>query len=415
MFVIHFLSRVAGISFIVLAGASNVLAASELTLAETERLAIEHAPWLSHHRTNIAAAAERVSYEGRLPDPQLTLGAVNVPTDTYKLNQEDMTMVNVGIRQSFPPGKTLKLRSQRAEKELSREQARFEMERRNLLLQVRNTWLELYFLDESLRLLGASRPLAMRQREAAEGRYRAASATQQEVLRAREGLARLDEREQSLRAQVEHQRAQLARWIGAAAYEPLPADAPQLPAVPDIFTASQHPEWIATQAGLEEARIEVDMARQEYKPGMTFDLSYGARQARPDGQSRPDMVTALVTFDLPIFRSKRQDPRLAEKQAMETAALFDAEDRKRELEARYRAARAEHDALIERVKIYSERLLPDIERETRVTVSGFARDTAELREARQKELEAKTELVRLRVDLAKSEAELLYLVGEETP
>jgi len=409
MCVTRFLSRVAGISFIALAGVTNVWAETELTLAETERLAIEHAPWLSHHRTNVTAAAERVSYESRLPDPQLTLGAVNVPTDTFKLNQEDMTMVNVGIRQSFPPGNTLKLRGQRAEKELSREQARFEIERRNLLLQVRNTWLELYFLDESLRLLASSRPLAVRQREAAEGRYRAASATQQEVLRAREVLARLDEREQSLRAGVQRLRAQLARWIGEAANQPLPVATPLLPLVPKTFEASRHPEWIAAQAGTEEARIEVDMARQEYKPGMTFDLSYGARQARPD------MVTALVTFDLPVFRAKRQDRRLAEKQAMEAAAQFDTEDRRRELEARYRAALAEHDALIARVKIYSERLIPDIERETRVTVSGFARDAAELREARQKELEAKTELVRLRVDLAKNEAELLYLTGEDTP
>ncbi len=415
MLLIHFLFRIAIVLFLVLTNASAVLAASELTLAETERLALEHAPWLSHHRTNVTAAAERITYEGRLPDPQLTLGAVNVPTDTYKLDQEDMTMVNIGIRQSFPPGKTLKLRSQRAEKQLSLEQARFEMERRNLLLQVRNTWLELYFLDESLRLLEISRPLAARQREAAEGRYRAASASQQEVLRAREVLARLDEREQSLHAQMERQRAQLARWIGNAAYQPLPVDAPQLPAVPENFAPSRHPEWIATQAGLEEARIEVDMARQEYKPAMTFDLSYGARQSRPDGMARPDLVSALVTFDLPLFRSKRQDPRLAEKQAMEAAAQYDTEDRRRDLEARYRAARAEHDALITRVKIYSERLLPDIERETRVTVSGFARDAADLREARQKELEAKTELVRLRVDLAKSEAELLYLAGEETP
>ncbi|HYA37774.1 MAG TPA: TolC family protein [Candidatus Methylomirabilis sp.] len=415
MSVIRVLSRLAGISLILMAGASSVRADPELTLTEAERLALQHAPWLSHHRTNVAAMAERVTYEGRLPDPQLTVGMVNVPTDTYRLDQEDMTMVNVGIRQAFPPGDTLKLRSRRAEKELSREEARLEMERRNLLLQVRDAWLDLYFADESLRFLRESRQLAVRQRDAAEGRFRAAAVTQQEVLQAREELARLDEREQDLRAQSERRRAQLARWIGEPAYAPLPEAAPPLPDVPERFEPARHPEWIAAQAGLEEARLDVDIARQEYRPGMTFDLSYGARQSRPDGQSRPDLVSAMVTFDLPIFRSKRQDRRLAEKQAMQAAAQFETEDRRRELEARYRAVRAEHEALAARVKIYTERLLPDIEREARVTVSGFARDVTGLREARRKELEAKTELVRLRVDLAKSQAELLYLIGEDMP
>jgi len=50
-------------------------------------------------------------------------------------------MTMVGLRQSFPPGDTLALRGRRAEKELTREEAKIEAERRNLLKQVRQTWL----------------------------------------------------------------------------------------------------------------------------------------------------------------------------------------------------------------------------------------------------------------------------------
>ena len=129
-------------------------AGAALTLAEAERLALEQAPTLARARTNVSASAERTVYEGRLPDPQLTTGFVNVPTDTYRLNREDMTMTMVGVRQSFPPGDTLNLKSRRAERELTREEARLEAERRNLLRQVRQTWLEIYYLNQSLRLLG---------------------------------------------------------------------------------------------------------------------------------------------------------------------------------------------------------------------------------------------------------------------
>lgn len=386
-------------------------AAAELTLRDAERLALEHAPWYAHHRTAMDAAAERVVYENALPDPQLTVGAVNVPTDSFKLDEEDMTMLMVGVRQAFPPGDTLALRQRRAEKELDRERARLEMERRNVLKQVRVTWLELYFQERSLALIQEVRHLLQAQVQAAENRYRAAQETQQSLLRARQALARLDEREQGVRAQAVRLRGQLARWVGREpAQWPVPESLPGFPRLPLEFDATRHPEWVAANAMLEATRAEVDMVRQEYKPGFMAELSYGVRQT-----GRSDMLTALVTMDVPIFRSKRQDRRLAEKQTLEAGARFEAEDKRRELEAMYAAAYAEHDTLAERTRIYAERLLPDIQREARLTTAGFARDQAELREARMKELDAEIELTRLRVDLARAHVELLYLKGEDTP
>ncbi len=399
------------LSFVFLVTPFTVGAA--LTLAEAERLALERAPWYQHHRTSVSAAAERVEYEGRLPDPQLTLGVVNVPTTTYDLRSEDMTMTMVGVRQAFPPGDTLQLRSRRAEKELTREEARLEMERRNLLRQVRQTWLELYFQQESLRLLQETRRLQQKQIEAAEGRYRAAADMQQVMIRARQALARVNEREPMLKAQIARARAQLGRWIGEAAALPLPAALPALSAPAPGFDAARHPELLASEAMHDAARLEVDMARQEYKPGWMLDLSYGFRRPMPDGTERPDMVTAMVTFDLPVFRSKRQDRRLAEKQALESGARLETEDKRRELVAMHQSMRAEHEALVARAKIFEEQLLPAIRREAQVTVAGFARDQTEYRDAQMKALEAEQEYARVRVDLAKTQAELLYLTGEQ--
>src|SRR4051812_3924277 len=93
----------------------TAIAQSQLPLAEAERLALERAPLYAHHNSKVSAAAERVVYEGRLADPQLTLGAINVPVDSFSLRKEDMTMSMVGVRQAFPPGDTLNIRTRRAE------------------------------------------------------------------------------------------------------------------------------------------------------------------------------------------------------------------------------------------------------------------------------------------------------------
>jgi len=402
-----------GIVAVVSSIAARASAAAVLTLAEAERLALAQAPWFAHHRSNVEAAAERVVYEGRLPDPQLVLGAINVPTDTYRLNQDDMTMTMVGIRQSFPPGNTLELKGRRAEKELTREQAKLETERRSLLKQVRQAWLELYFQQESLRLLQEARRLQQKQLEAAEGRYRAAADMQQSVFRARQAVARVNEREPMLKAQIARTRAQLGRWIGPAAAAPLSTELPALPVPSPDFDPARHPEWLASEAMHDAARLEVDMAREDYKPGWMLDLSYGLRRPMPDGTERPNMVTAMLTVDLPVFRSKRQDRRLAEKQALKTGAQLEAEDKRRELEAMYTTVRAEHQALAARAKIFEEQLLPAIRREAQVTVAGFARDQTDYRDARMKAIEAEQEYTRVRVDLAKTQAELLYLTGEQ--
>jgi hypothetical protein len=154
------------------------------------------------------------------------------------------------------------------------------------------------------------------------------------------------------------------------------------------------------------------MAREDYKPAWMLDLSYGQRRPMADGTERPNMATAMVTLDLPVFRDKRQDRRLAEKQAMENGARFESEDKRRELEAIYQSMRAEYEALAERAKIFDEQLLPAMRRETQTTIAGFARDQAEYRDARMKLLDTDLEYTRVRVDLAKTKAELLYLTGE---
>src|SRR3989338_4609488 len=178
-------ARIGLITSVLLIAAPLKVAAQELTLAETERLALEHAPWSPHHRANGDAAAERAVYEGRLPDPQLTLGYVNVPTDTWKLDQEDMTMTMVGVRQSFPPYGALDAGTRRAERTVARERARLETERANLMRQVRGVWYELYYATQGQILLAATRALAVRDLEAAEGGFRAARESPRAVLRAR--------------------------------------------------------------------------------------------------------------------------------------------------------------------------------------------------------------------------------------
>jgi outer membrane protein TolC len=385
-----------------------------LPLAEAERLALDNAPWLKHHRAAAQAAGERAVYEGRLPDPQLVLGAINVPTDSFRFDEDDMTMVMIGLRQSFPAGRTLALREQQAREEQARDLARTDMETRNLLRQVRLAWFDLYYQEAALRQIAEARRLQQRQLEFTEGRFRAAQEPPQAVFKARAALARLNERIPMIEAQRARVRAQLGHWIGAAAFAPLPDTLPALPAFAD-FDTDRHPDIQSARAMEAAARTAVDLASQEYKPGWMLDLGYGLRQPTPDGRERSNMFTAIVAFDLPLFRANRQDRRVAERLAQADGARHETEDKRREIEMLHRGLRAEHAALSARAAVFERELLPALKRETEVTATGFARDQTDYRDAQLRLLEAELEYTRLRVDIARTHAELLYLAGEQQP
>ena len=61
-----------------------------------------------------AALSETAVAEAQLPDPELRFGAVNLPVDSFALDNEPMTQLLVGLRQRFPQGDTLRLRREQA-------------------------------------------------------------------------------------------------------------------------------------------------------------------------------------------------------------------------------------------------------------------------------------------------------------
>ncbi len=125
------------------------------------------------------------------------------------------------------------------------------------------------------------------------------------------------------------------------------------------------------------------------------------------------MLTAMVTVDLPLFRSQRQNRRVAEKNILADGARHETEDKQRELDMMHRGLRAEMEALTARAKVFENELLPALRRETEVTSTGFARDQAEYRDAQMRRLDAELEYTRLRVDLLRVHTELLFLTGEK--
>ena len=84
-----------------------------------------------------------------------------------------------------------------------------------------------------------------------------------------------------------------------------------------------HPAVLASERYIDSVATDVELARQKYRPSWGLSAQYGYRTEDPLGRDRDDLVSFGLTFDLPLFRSDRQDRQVNAAVARESAAWTD--------------------------------------------------------------------------------------------
>lgn len=401
---------------------TSSLAGATLDLPTAERLALQRDLSAPSLQASAQALNERAVAEGQLPDPRLKLGAMNLPVDSFDRDQEPMTQMQVGVQQTFPPGQTRQLRQRRTLSLAEAGSARAQARRLAVEREVRLQFLELYYLVHAGAIVDRSQALFQQLAEVTESQYAAGRKNQQDVLRASVELALLEDRRTRIRTQEDEVRAALARLIGPEpARQSLDGAFPRLtePSRPEALEAALpgHPLMRVEEGQVKANQLAVGLARERYKPGWMLDLTYGDRTGEnPDGTDRDDFFSAMVLLDIPLFTDKRQDRQLAASQQELAAAQLNRDDRLLELKGMLEADYAQWLRLGQRIRLYEEQVLPQAEQHALASLQAYqsgVTDFSGLMRARLNELDSRLTALRLRVDRAKTQARLLYLMGEQ--
>lgn len=396
--------------------------AQVLTLEQAERIALEQDLVIQARSANALALRDKAIADGQWSDPQLTAGVFNLPLDSFSLDDEPTTQIRFGVVQALPRGRTLGLKQQQTESRAQLEEARSRERRLKTRRGVREAFLEIYFQTRALEIVQRSRGLFEQLVEITEAQYASGRDTQQDVLRAQLELSRLSDRETRIREADAKGRAELARWIGVRAYDPLAEAFPALAEPPGPETVQGalpgHPLMRVEDARVQASKLGVRIAGEQYKPGFSVGVEYRYRKGdNPDGSDRTDMMAAMVRMDLPLFTAKRQDQRYAASRQREAAARLMRQDRLLELQRMLDAAHATWLRTGQRQALYDQRLLPEARSNAEASLRAYQSAVSEfttLMRARLTELDVRLEALRLRVDRAKAQAMLLYLAGDET-
>lgn len=287
---------------------------SILTLQAATELAVKDNPDLAQIQARAKAMAAIPAQEGALPDPQISINALNLPVNTFNLHQEDMTQLGGGISQAIPfPGK-LALREQAAAFEAEAASQNVTEARWRLLSEVKTIWWLIYYLDRTLQITDSNYALLQQFVEIARTKYEVGEGLQQDVLLAQLELSKLIDQQLMLKASRRNAAASLNALLDKPANSEvrLPETvALQLPSLKQEILLYQQAETSraileGNQLGINAAQSRLDLAKKGYLPDFTVDASYGARADTPSGSQRANMLSLNLSINVPIFAAQKQ-------------------------------------------------------------------------------------------------------------
>lgn len=355
--------------------------------------------------------------DAQLPDPIVSAQVVNVPTDSFDLNQEGMTQaLRIGLRQEIPAGRTRAIRRDQRRAEADAQRAQSELALRQIALETRQAWLETAWQEQAVEVLQQSHARIEQQIESLQSRFATGRLNAQSLLRTELELSLLEDRIAEHRRMADQARATLARYIGGDAFRTWPDSVPQaentrfdLPALQRRLV--EHPAVEAKQALVEAADQGIEVATEAYKPKLAIEAGYGFRSARPD------LASIGVSLSMPLFTQNRQDKRHAAAVQRSSAAQFERDALLRDLRRQLEQALTDWNRYRERLALYEGVVSQRAEETVAASITTYANgqtDFAELIRSQLAELDTRIKQAELNAQAGKARARIIYLAGEES-
>ena len=389
-----------------------------LPLAEALKIGEKSSPRLAAQGAALAAARELVPRAGELPDPKLRIGVENLPVngaDRLRYDTDFMTMRRIGLVQDFPNGEKRKLRGERAARERDVEASNLAAQRAGIQREIALAWLELYFAQQArtplVELVGELQlQLDTVSAAIAAGRQSTADAL---ALRGA-GVAAQDRVIEQDRS-IERARYALTAWLRDDASRPLAGlpDTSRFDHPPTALLANlhEHPDQrvYIEREGL--ARTDVALAANSKKSDWSLEVLYGQR-----GPAFDNMISVMVSFDLPWQAEKRQDRDLAAKRLLADQAQAQVEEARRMHEAELRGLYADWQTAGVRMERFEKLQLPLARERVGAALAAYRGGRGELAmvlEARRAEAEARLGSLQVQLERARAWAKLNFLLPHE--
>jgi cobalt-zinc-cadmium efflux system outer membrane protein len=363
-----------GIAFAQEPASSHAGVATPLSELLTE--AEKNNPLIEAARLGFEAAKQVPTQVSTLPDPQFTLQhfSVGSPRPFAGYTNSEFAYIGLGVSQDIPyPGK-LRLKGEIAKREADVSQQQIESVRRSVLAELKAAYFQLAYLSKTLAILEQDGELLKQVQQAADARYRSGMGTQQDLLQAQLQHTKLLREIAMHHLEVGKLEAQLKQLLNRPQDSPdiEPTDLAETPLVQtyaELLAAAevQNPEIGRAKKMIEKQSLQVDLAHKDFYPD--FNVQYMWQRTDP-AQFRAYYMLS-VGVRVPIYRSRKQRPELAQAEAEKLRAGSELQAQSQQVAAELRAQYVLAQETTELLKIHREGLSPQSRSEFQAALATY--------------------------------------------
>ncbi len=355
-------------------------------LAELLREAEQNNPQIHAARQAWQSAQQVPTQVSTLPDPQFQIQQFSVgsPRPFAGYTNSDFAYVGLGVSQDFPyPGK-LRLKGEIAKRDADVSQQQYESIRRSVLAGVKEAYFKLAYLSKTLGILESDGQLLQQVEKASDARYRSGMGNQQDLLRAQLEQTKLLREITMHHLEVAKLQAQLKQLLNRSqsspdieladlSETPLPYSYEELLAA----TKAQNPQIAGAEKMVERQKLQVDLARKDFYPD--FNLQYMWQRTDPTQFRAYYMLTFGVR--VPIYRSRKQRPELAQAEAELSRSRSEAEVQSQQVAAQLRNAYDTAQKTADLLRIYKDGLIPQAQAGFQAGIAAYQNNRQDFQSA----------------------------------
>jgi outer membrane protein TolC len=361
---------------------ANEVNSSVLNEHSAVEVAVSDNPNLAEVQERYKALLEVPSQVGALPDPMVSLNAMNFPTDGFDRDQEPMTQLQVGVIQVIPfPGK-LGLKEEAAEYDAKAAGHSVDEVRLLLVKNVKSKWWQLYYLDRALDTVKSNQALLQQFITVAQTKYETGKGLQQDVLLAQLELSRLMDQEIQLKAMRRNQAIKLNILMDRPANDVivLPDQVSKLmPALADenalyLQAESSRPLLKKMETKIEAAQSRLDLAKRDYYPDFKLGVTYGDRTGDnppPMGGSRSDFFSVMVGVKVPLYSGRKQSKAVSQRSSELQMNRYALLDEKGLVMAAISSAVTDYQEAKQQFSLYGSGIVPQAQQTVQSMLAGY--------------------------------------------
>ncbi|MCK5086679.1 MAG: TolC family protein [Melioribacteraceae bacterium] len=386
--------------------------------------AIQVSPKIKMLRSKLDVAGSKIEQGTNLPDPTLTLGLINMPTNSFSFTQEPMTGKIIGLSQAIPfPGKLSTASDVKAIDTLIVEQEIEDLQN-EIRKNVSTLYYDLRLVREETKLTNESKGLLEQISDVVKSKYEVSKASLQNVIQVEVQITRVNDRIETLKGNEDALLSELNAILLRDENSQISSnkissiDQNSYSTASLVEAANENRPFLKGIKLLEQkSKLKEDLADYSYYPNFKLGLQYSQRDYNElTGRDFSNLFSVVVGITLPINYGGKNSAKVNEAKHLQALNRDQYNSSIQLLKQSFGKITAKLLEFQNRNKLISESLLPQAELAFQASLADYQVgriDFVNVINTENDILKIKTDLLKIRTQYAKNIAQLEFLVGTE--